>query len=70
MTHKIQLLEHEPFKTKVYHIPMALYRDTVKQEIDYLLKENKIRKAVEADYTSPTVIVKKKNGKIRLCCDY
>ena len=56
VTHKIQLLEHEPFKTKVYPIPMA-YRDTVKQEIDYLLKENKIRKAVEANYTSPTVIV-------------
>ena len=69
VTHKIQLLEHEPYKTKVYPIPIA-YRDTVKQEIDYLLKENKIRKAVEANYTSPTVIVKKKNGKIRLCCDY
>ena len=69
VTHKIQLLEHEPFKTKVYPIPMA-YRDTVKQEIDYLLKENKIRKAIEANYTSPTVIVKKKNGRIRLCCDY
>ena len=69
VTHKIQVLEHEPFKTKVYPIPIA-YRDTVKQEIDYLLRENKIQKAVEANYTSPTVIVKKKNGKIRLCCDY
>ena len=46
------------------------YRDTVKQKMYYLLKENKIRKAIEANYTSPTVKVKKKNGKIRLCSDY
>lgn len=54
---------------KTYNaIPRHLYKD-VKNHVQDLLNRGWIRKSVSA-WSSPVVIVRKKDGDLRLCCDY
>ena len=61
----------EPFREKLRQVPYAR-RSLVKTEIDHLLRLGVIVPATpgECPYASAIVLVKKKDGSIRLCVDY
>ena len=66
--HSIQLKDATPFFKSPYRLP---YRVTefVEQEITSLLKNNFIRRST-SPFSSPALVVPKKNGNLRLCIDY
>ena len=66
--HKIELTDHSAMKGKHYQVPVA-YREAVEAELDLLLESGQIERT-ESAYSSPMVIVRKKNNKVRICCDY
>ena len=66
--HEIKLVSDDPVRSRPYAVPHAL-RDTIKTEIDSMLKMG-IIEPVESPYASPIVIVKKKDGTNRFCIDY
>lgn len=65
--HKIEVRNIENFKSKTYPIPYR-YKNDVEQEIQSLLKKGIIEYS-NTPYINPLVIVKKKNGEIRMCLD-
>jgi hypothetical protein len=66
--HVIQLTYLDPVRSKAYVLPHAM-RDTIDKELDDMLQLGVIE-ASTAAYASPMVIVKKPDGKIRVCIDY
>ena len=66
--HEIHLSEYTPFKSKVYTVPQML-RTKVETELTSLLNEGLIQPS-QSQFSSPMVLVKKKNNDIRICCDY
>ena len=66
--HNIELTDRTEFRAKTYRVPQMLITE-VDKELDNLL-ESKIIEKSNSQYSSPMVIVKKKDGNIRLCCDY
>lgn len=67
--HRSELLsEAVPVAHKARPIPFAL-QEELDQEINALLDEGIIEKIGTADWISPIVLTKRKNGKIRLCVD-
>ena len=65
---KINLKDDTPVQRSYYSIPKPLYPE-VKSYIEDLLNRGWIRHS-ESSYASPVVIVRKKNGAMRLCVDY
>ena len=65
--HKLIVDESKPFRCKSYPIPYN-HRGQVNNEIENMLKANIIESA-KTNYINPLVVVKKKNGTIRLCLD-
>lgn len=66
--HHIRLQDDTPFRER----PRPIHpsdREAVKQHLRELLDAGIIRES-ESPFASPIVVVKKKNGKIRLCVDY
>ena len=57
-----------PVRLPAYRLPHS-YRDTVKQELDQMLHQGIIEPASSA-WSAPVVLVKKKDGSLRLCIDY
>ncbi|CAL1537174.1 unnamed protein product, partial [Lymnaea stagnalis] len=68
LEHKIILTQEPTFKHKIYPIPYA-FREEVKKELNHLIQTNKIKRS-DSPIASPMVVVKKKNGQCRICCDY
>ena len=67
--HRIDLKPgSKPFKLASRRVPMHL-NDTVDKEIDCMLEHDVIEPS-EWDFSSPPVIVRKKDGRIRFCVDY
>lgn len=66
--HRIDLNDEKPFKQRFRRIPPAMY-DEVKEYLRQLLAASIIR-ASHSPRTSNVVLVRKKNGKIRMCVDY
>src|ERR1700733_11314301 len=67
--HEIQLKDDfRPKEFKAYRIPLV-YRAEVDRQIQSMLQENIIRPS-SSPMASPLVIVKKKDGSLRLACDY
>ena len=64
-THKIRTLDTIPIRQKPYRIPQT-YKEKVMEE----LEENEIIEKSESEWAPPMVIVKKKDGGVRLCVDY
>eukprot|EP00057_Strongylocentrotus_purpuratus_P000907 XP_001186509.2 PREDICTED: uncharacterized protein LOC754648 [Strongylocentrotus purpuratus] len=66
--HDIKLVHKEPIKSKPYPLPHAL-RGKVKEEVQKMIDVG-IVESSSSPYASPVVMVKKKDGTIRFCCDY
>lgn len=66
--HKIKLTDENPFKSRAYRIPQA-QKKIVEDEIEKMLRTGVIKKS-NSPWSSPVVLVKKKDGSIRFCVDY
>lgn len=66
--HKIRLSDPTPFKQRARPIHPSDY-EAVRLHLKELYDANIIRES-ESPFASPIVVVKKKNGQIRLCVDY
>jgi len=67
--HEIRLEDNHPITLKPYYRKSPLENDFLEKEINKMLEE-KIISPSESPWSAPVVIVKKKNGKFRLCVDY
>ena len=68
MEHGIRMNDDSPFREPSRRIPPSDYADA-KAHIEDLLKKGIIRES-SSPYASPIVLVRKKNGEIRLTVDY
>ncbi len=66
--HQIPLLDEAPVCQRYRRMPPSQYEE-VKAHIKQLLEQNVIRESC-SPYSSPIIIVKKKDGSIRMCVDY
>ena len=66
--HDIELNSHVPIKLKPYPLPFASEK-IVKDEVENMLKSGVIEPS-NSPYSSPIVLVKKKDGKTRFCIDF
>ena len=68
IAHEIPLLDDVPVRQPYRRIPPSQY-ETVKAHIQQLLDSKVIRES-SSPYSSPIVLVTKKDGSLRLCVDY
>ena len=68
ISHDIPLLDDVPVRQRYRRIPPSEY-DAVKTHINQLLESQVIRES-SSPYASPIVLVRKKDGGLRLCVDY
>ena len=64
----IELMDKTPVKTSYRSIPPPLYRE-VKDYLVDLMNKGFIQRS-SSPYSSPMVCVRKKDGSLRLCCDF
>lgn len=60
--------EAKPVRLPPYQLPHA-YRDEVQQELKEM-EETGIIERSSSDWAAPIVLVKKKDGSLRMCVDY
>lgn len=68
ISHEIPLMEETPVRQRYRRIPPSQY-ETVKAHINQLLESQVIRES-SSPFASPVVLVKKKDGSLRMCVDY
>ena len=68
ISHEIPLLDDAPIRQRYRRIPPSDY-EVVKEHINQLLETQVIRESC-SPFASPIVLVKKKDGSLRLCVDY
>ncbi len=68
ISHDIPLLDDVPVQQRYRRIPPSEY-EVVKAHINQLLEAQVIRESC-SPYASPIVLVKKKDGSLRMCVDY
>jgi len=66
--HHIKLTSEEPVRSKPYPVPYSL-RESLKEDINDMIKMGVVRES-NSPYSSPVVVVKKKDGTNRVCVDY
>ena len=66
--HRIKLTDNTPFKQRHRRVPPAQYEE-VKQHLKSLLDDGIIRES-HSPWCSPIVLVRKRDGSLRLCIDY
>ena len=68
LEHEIPLVDETPVRQRYRRLPPSQY-DVVKTHIQELLEQGVVKNSC-SPYSSPIVVVKKKDGSIRLCVDY
>ncbi len=68
ITHEIPLTDHTPVRQPYRRLPPSQY-EAVKAHVKQLL-DSKIIRESSSPYSSPIVVVTKKDGTLRLCVDY
>ncbi|KAI4897396.1 hypothetical protein NFI96_007157 [Prochilodus magdalenae] len=68
ISHDIPLLDEVPVRQRYRRVPPSEY-EVVKAHINQLLEAQIIRES-SSPYASPIVLVKKKDGSMRMCVDY
>lgn len=68
ISHDIPLLDDVPVRQRYRRIPPSEY-EAVKAHINQLLESQVIRES-SSPYASPIVLVRKKDGSLRMCVDY
>ena len=66
--HKIELATEEPFRVKQYPLPYSTWQ-TVKDDVAKMLETGVIEES-DSHYSSPIVLVKKKDGSTRFCNNF
>ena len=66
--HRIPTVENNAVRLPPYRLPHA-YRELVRKELDEMLQSGIIETS-RSDWASPIVLVKKKDGALRMCVDY
>jgi hypothetical protein len=66
--HKIYTEDVPPINSRPYNVPPD-EQNFIKEEIERMLESGIIQPS-ESPWTSPVVLVRKKNGKLRFCVDY
>ncbi len=67
--HKIELVpDGKPFKQQVRRVPVHL-RAEFEENLKSMLDRGIIRRS-KSEFASPVVLVRKKNGQLRICIDY
>lgn len=66
--HRIRLQEDKPFRERSRRVPLGDL-DDLREQLNEL-QRTKVIKESRSPYASPIVLVRKKNGSIRLCIDY
>ena len=66
--HQIEKEDVPPICLPAYRLPQA-YRSMVKEELDEMLKSGIIEQS-KSEWSSPIVLVPKKDGRLRMCVDY
>ena len=66
--HRIELTDETPFKQRFRRIPPSML-DEVRQHIEQQLAAGIIRRS-HSPFSSNVVLVRKKNGQLRICIDY
>ncbi|UYV69999.1 hypothetical protein LAZ67_7001429 [Cordylochernes scorpioides] len=66
--HKIDSGDHAPKKQRPYRVS-GMERKIIQQEVDIMMEQDIIQFS-ESPWSSPVVLVKKKNGSWRFCVDY
>lgn len=70
ISHDIPLLDEVPVRQQHRHFPPSKY-EVIKEHINQLLEAQVIRESSSpSPYASPIVLVRKKDGNLRLCVDY
>lgn len=67
-THEIRVVTEEPVRVKPYPIPYHT-TELIKREVDKMLAMDIIEPS-ESSYSSPVVLVRKKDASYRFCVDY
>ena len=68
VTHKVNTENHEPIRLPYRRLPLSKL-DVMEQEVNKMLERNIISPS-ESPWSSPVVMVTKKDGSIRFCVDY
>ena len=66
--HRVKLADETPIRSKPYPLPYAM-REDLWNEVDSMLEMRVVRK-LRSFYTSPIIMVKKKDVSNRVCVDY
>ena len=66
--HKIDTQSHVPIHQRPYRVPVS-QKPVIKKHIDDMLKADLIEPSM-SPWCAPVVLVKKKSGETRFCCDY
>ena len=68
ITHKIKLSSDVPIVLKPYPLPFTS-EQVIRDEINFMLR-NDVIETSDSPYSSPIVLVKKKDGSVRFCIDF